>query len=172
MSLHVAQAPLNMSHDQHQGEPDRPEIILRDTVLLRKAPPSCPLPPPLFPPFVVLMNERRPERQPPAEDRRSISGGDERPRWQSAETLVDNLPGEAASDAVARPRTPELIRLPSASIRRRWGEVRWGGRPSPLQPAGGSGRFTADPLADKETTDRCWRNPLGKRAHAPRRRLQ
>lgn len=170
MSLHVAQPPLNMSHDQHQGEPDRPEIILRDTVLLRKAPPSPPLPPPFFPPFVVLMNERRPERQPPAEDRRSISGGDERPRWQSAETLADNVPGEAASDVVARPRTPELIGLRAHPS----GDGGGGGAPptSPLHPAGGSGRFTADPLADKETTDRCWRNPLGKRVHAPRRRLQ
>lgn len=119
-----------------------------------RKPRPLPYPPFLFPPFVVLMNERRPERQPLAEDRRSISGSDERWRWQSTKTLADNLPGEAASDAVVRPRTPELIRLPSASIRGR----RWGGKGgvSPLSPhpAGGSGRFTADPLADKETMNR------------------
>lgn len=68
------------------------------------------------------MNERRPERQPAAEDRRSISGGDERPRWQSAETLADNLPGEAAGSDDARPWTPELIRLLHASISGRRGD--------------------------------------------------
>lgn len=62
------------------------------------------------------MNERRAEREPAAEDRSSISSSDERPRWQSAGTLADNLPGEAAGGDADRPRTPELIRPPYASI--------------------------------------------------------
>lgn len=102
MSPHVAEAPPMWVMTNTKESLTGLISSYGDTVLFWKAPSPSSSPSP----FVVLMNERQPERQPAAEDRRSISGCDERPRWQSAETLANNLPGEAAGGNDARRPDP------------------------------------------------------------------